>query len=109
MVLAWILWRGRNHWRPTPAGPGHIRALRPLLARTRGMAPVEPGDTARGWLMRLAHLRPERRVALQGLADIVDSETYGPGNPAASALAKAEAAAWRGWKPTSRSTSQRPS
>jgi hypothetical protein len=60
---------------------------------------VEPGDTARTWLMRLAALRPERKEALQALADTVDSEAYGPGQAAASALAKAEAAAWRGWKP----------
>jgi len=99
--LAWILWRGRGHWQPPPAGPGRIRALRPLLARTRRAAPVEDGDTARSWLMRLARLRPDRSEALQALADTVDSEAYGSGNPAASALAKAEAAAWRGWKPTS--------
>jgi hypothetical protein len=100
-VLSWILWRGRSLWQLPPAGPGRIQALRPLLARTRRTVPVEPGDTARSWLMRLALLRPERREALQGLADTVDSEAYGAGNPAASALAKAEAAAWRGWKPSS--------
>ena len=98
-VLAWVLWRSRGHWRPRPEGPGRIRALRPLIARTRRTAPVEPGDTARTWLLRLAALRPERREALQGLADTVDAEAYGPGNAMAPALAKAEAAAWRGWKP----------
>jgi hypothetical protein len=100
-ILAWVLWRGRGHWQLPSVGPGRIRALRPLLARTRRVAPVDTGDTARSWLMRLAALRPERRESLQGLADTVDSEAYGPGNPAASALAKAEAAAWRGWKPSS--------
>jgi transglutaminase-like putative cysteine protease len=104
-ILAWVLWRGRGLWQLPPPGPGRIQALRPLLARTRRMVPVEPGDTARSWLMRLALLRPERREALQGLADTVDSEAYGAGNPAASTLAKAEAAAWRGWKPGSPSSS----
>ncbi len=97
-ILAWMLWRSRGLLQPLPAGPGGIRALRPLLACTRRTAPVEPGDTARAWLMRLAILRPERKKALQGLADTVDSEAYGAGNAAASALAKAEAAAWRSWK-----------
>jgi protein-glutamine gamma-glutamyltransferase len=100
-ILTWILWRSREHWRPPPAGPGRIRALRPLLARTRRTAPVASGETARSWLLRLATLRPERRTALQELADTVDAEAYGPGNGAASALAKAEAAAWRGWRPRS--------
>lgn len=100
-ILAWMLWRGRGHWRLPTAGPGRIRALRPLLARTRRTAPVEPGDTARSWLLRLATLRPERREPLRELADSVDAEAYGPGHAAASALAKAEAAAWRGWKPRS--------
>ena len=104
-ILAWMAWRGWGHWQLPPAGPGRIRALRPLVARTRRMAPVAPGDTARTWLMRLAVLRPERREALQGLADTVDSEAYGAGNAAAPALAKAEAAAWRGWKPESSSSS----
>ncbi len=98
-VLAWMLWRNRDHWRPAPEGPGRIRALRPLLACTRRTAPVEPGDTARTWLLRLASLRPERRENLQRLADTVDTEAYGPGSSTAPALAKAEAAAWRGWKP----------
>jgi hypothetical protein len=106
VILAWMLWRGRGRWRLPVAGPGRIRALRPLLARTRRTAPVEPGDTARTWLMRLAVLRPERKEALQGLADTVDSETYGAGNAAASVLAKAEAAAWRRWKPKSPSSSR---
>jgi transglutaminase-like putative cysteine protease len=98
-ILAWLLWRSRSHWQPGPNGPGRIRALRPLVARTRRAAPVGAGDTARTWLLRLAALRPERREALQRLADSVDTEAYGPGHAAASALAKAEAAAWRGWKP----------
>ncbi len=99
-MLAWVLWRSRNHWRPTPEGPGRIRALRPLIARTRRAVPVRPGDTARTWLLRLAALRPERKETLRRLADAMDTEAYGPGDAMASTLARAEAVAWRGWKPT---------
>jgi hypothetical protein len=105
LSLAWLLWRSHGHWIPTPTGPGRIHALRPLLARTRRTAPVAAGETARIWLLRLATLRPERREALLRLADTVDADTYGSGSIAASALAKAEAAAWRGWKPASPTSS----
>jgi transglutaminase-like putative cysteine protease len=98
-VFAWMLWRTRNQWRPTPEGPGRIRALRPLLVRTRRIVAPGHGDTARTWLMRLSILRPERRGPLEQLADAVDSQAYGPGNTKASDLAKAEALVWRGWKP----------
>ncbi len=98
-VLVWMLWRTQGQWRPLPEGPGRIRILRPLLARTRRIAPPGHGDTARTWLMRLCTLRPERREPLQQLADAVDGQAYGPGHAKASALAKAEALAWRGWKP----------
>ncbi len=98
-ALLWALWRTRSHWRPLPTGPGRIRALRPLLARTRRVAPPASGDTARTWLLRLGALRPERREALNLLAEAVDAEAYGRGNQKASALARAEALAWRGWKP----------
>jgi len=102
LAAAWIAWRTRGRWRPTPAGPGAIRALRPLLARTRRVAAPGAGETARTWLGRLAALRPERGPALRALADRVEAEAYGGDGDAASALAKAEAAAWRGWKlPTS--------
>ncbi len=100
VVLAWFLWRTRGQWRPMPQGPGSIRALRPLLASTRRVAPPTPGDTARTWLLRLGALRPDRMEAILRLADAVDEQSYGPGNSAASSLAKAEAACWRGWKPT---------
>jgi transglutaminase-like putative cysteine protease len=108
-VILWVLWRSRGRWRSTPEGPGRIRSLRPLLVRTRRTAPVEAGDTARSWLLRLSALRPERSEALHVLADAVDAESYGPGNATAAALAKAEATAWRGWKPTPSRTSRRPS
>jgi hypothetical protein len=98
VALAWAAWRTRSHWQPNQEGPGRIRALRPLLARTRRMAPPEPGDTARTWLLRLGALRPDRMGPLLELAQAVDLQAYGPGDRAASALAKAEAAAWRGWK-----------
>jgi protein-glutamine gamma-glutamyltransferase len=100
-VLAWLLWRNRARMRPVPEGPGRIRALRPLLAATRKTAPPVPGDTARAWLLRLGHLRPERREALQRLADAVDAQAYGLKDTSAAVLAKAEATVWRGWKPTS--------
>ncbi|NWJ40137.1 MAG: transglutaminase domain-containing protein [Geothrix sp.] len=100
LALFWMLWRSRSRWQPAPAGPGRIRALRPLLGATRAWSPPRPGDTARSWLQRLAALRPERLEALLILADAVDALAYGSGNTAASALAKAEAAAWRGWRPT---------
>ncbi len=111
VALVWMLWRTRGHGQPTPEGPGRIRALRPLLRSTRVQASARPGDTARTWLVHLGTLRPERKEALQALADAVDAQAYGPGNTAAAALAKTEAAAWRGWKPeaaTSRQTSRRP-
>ena len=97
-VLAWLFWRTRNRWRPAPEGPGRIRALRPLLACTHTSAPPGQGDTARTWLLRLSTLRPERRQALQHLADAVDAHAYGLENTSAAALAKAEAAAWQEWK-----------
>jgi hypothetical protein len=102
IILVWLLWRLRGRWRLAPDGPGRIRALRPLLSSAGRIAPVEAGDTARAWLLRLGSLRPERMEALHRLADTVDAESYGPGGTASATLAKVEAAAWRGWRPTSR-------
>jgi len=99
LATGWVAWRTRKRWQPAPRGPGGIRALRPLLARTRRAAAPEAGETARVWLLRLASLRPERADFLVALADAVDAEAYGHRGNTASALAKAEAAAWRGWKP----------
>jgi len=98
LALAWTVWRTHPLWRPVPAGPGRIRALAPLLARTRRVAPPRPGDTARVWLLRLGELRPERAAALAALAEAVEAETYG-GTGQAAAQARAEARAWRGWQP----------
>jgi len=100
LVLAWLLWRTRDRWQPPADSPGRIRALHPLVRGTRAWAPPRPGDTARSWLHRLGTLRPERMEALATLADAVDGLAYGSGSTAASALAKAEAVAWRGWRPT---------
>jgi len=98
-VLAWLLWRTRGRWQVAADTPGRIRALHPLLRVTRAWAPPRPGDTARSWLLRLSAQRPDRKEALLLLADAVDGLVYGSGNTAAASLAKAEAAAWRGWKP----------
>lgn len=100
LLLAWALWRFRTRWRPGNEAPGGVRALRPLLRTTRPFAPPQSGDTARRWLVRLGELRPERKVALQALADAVDAHAYGRGNAALAGLAKAEVGAWRGWRPT---------
>ncbi|MBI1753624.1 MAG: transglutaminase domain-containing protein [Acidobacteria bacterium] len=102
IVSAYLVWRTRARWQPAPTGPGLIRALRPLLAATCRSAPPLQGETARAWLQRLGGLRPERREALQTLADATDALAYGSGADAAPALAKAEAAAWRRWKPSAR-------
>ncbi|HEY3270462.1 MAG TPA: transglutaminaseTgpA domain-containing protein [Geothrix sp.] len=99
LAAGWIAWRTRKLWQPVAPCPGRIRALRPLLARTRRVADPMAGETARAWLLRLAAIRPERTGALVALAEAVDAEAYGAGARAASALGKAEAAAWRGWKP----------
>ncbi len=104
LALAWILWRTRQLWRPAPPGPGRLRALAPLLARTRRFGPPQPGDTARVWLQRLGALRPERAEALAALADAVEAEAYG-GTGQATAQARAEARAWRGWRPPEKPTS----
>ncbi len=103
ITALWLLWRTRARWWPSPPGPDRIKALRPLLARLRRSVPPLAGETARAWLLRLGDRRPERLEALRMLADAVDAEAYGeaPQGPAA-ALARAEAEAWRGWRPTSR-------
>jgi hypothetical protein len=98
LFLAWAAWRSQGYWRATPAGLGRIRALRPLLIAVRKSSPPKAGDTARTWLLRLADQRLDRLPALLQLADAIDADAYGQGEPTASTLAKAEAAAWRGWK-----------
>jgi hypothetical protein len=101
LALTWLLWRPRQVWRPIPEGPGRIRALAPLLARTRRSAPPQAGETARAWLLRLGGLRPERLQTLERLAEAIDREAYGLERGEASILARTEASAWRDWKTTS--------
>ncbi len=103
VAALWATWRTRRYWRARQAPPYRVKALRPLLARLRRPLPPAAGETARAWLLRLAGQRPERQEALLRLADAVDAEAYG-GSPAggASALGRAEASAWRGWKPPAR-------
>lgn len=100
VAVTWAVWRTRRLWHRAPAGPDRVRALRPLLARTRRVAAPMAGETARAWLLRLQARRPERGEALTRLANAVDAEAYG-GAPKglAATLARAEAAAWRGWRP----------
>lgn len=98
-AAAWAAWRTRHLWRRDPPGPASIRILRPLLSRTRHLAPPSSGETARAWLARLAVLRPERRAPLEELAAAVETEAYGGEATPAPALARAEAEAWRGWRP----------
>ncbi len=97
-----VAWRLRRAWPLPSTSPYRVKALRPLRSRLRRHLPPATGETARAWLLRLGDRRPERREALLRLADAVDAEAYGAASPGtAAALARAEAAAWRGWKPTS--------
>ncbi|HXC16693.1 MAG TPA: transglutaminaseTgpA domain-containing protein [Holophagaceae bacterium] len=95
--LAWFLWRFRPK-RQTGglAEPKGVKAFAPLLRRTRGVAPPNPGETSRHWLARLARLRPDRAEALHGLSEAADRTLYGGGRESAlSPLVKAEARAWK--------------
>lgn len=97
LVSGWAVWRFRPRTVAGPlAEPKGSRALAPLLRRTRRIAPPHPGETARGWLGRLARLRPERAESLRGLSEAADRALYG-GSPesALKALVKAEAKAWK--------------
>ena len=67
-------WRSRP--RPVP-GPRAIRSLKPLLRRTQGLCPPRAGETARGWILRLAEARPRLRPELEALANEVDAVAYG--------------------------------
>ena len=98
LALAWAVWRFRPRRRPTNAlaEPKGSRALAPLVRRTRRLAPPEPGETARGWLTRLARLRPDRAEPLRELMESVDHALYGGGKESAlRPLVKAEARAWK--------------
>lgn len=58
-------------------GPQEIRALRPLLRKTKKTLPPAQGETARHWLQRLAVARPFLKSRLVHLAKEVDEATYG--------------------------------
>ncbi len=95
--VAWTVWRLKpRRSSGSLAEPKGSRALAPLLRRTRRIAPPQPGETARGWLARLARLRPDRAEALRGLSEATDQALYGRGRESAlRALVKAEARAWK--------------
>jgi len=57
-------------------GPQEIRALRPLLRKTKGFLPPTQGETAWHWLQRLAEARPLLQTRLANLAKEVDAATY---------------------------------
>jgi protein-glutamine gamma-glutamyltransferase len=100
-LLIWFLSRMRSFWMPwlrsTPTDKQGIRALRPLIRRTRKIASPETGETARAWLFRLAELRSERRSALYAIAEQVDASVYGNGDEShLRTLIRAEMKAWKG-------------
>lgn len=97
-----LAWRFRSHgWRWSSATPGHLPELRPLVRRIGALAPPLPGETARGWLLRLANLRPERRESLSRLADLADQTAYGDAvGSELKPITQTETQAWRGWKPS---------
>lgn len=96
LAAAWAAWRFRPKRKEGGlTEPRGLKALAPLLRRVRKLAPPEPGETARAWLLRLAKLRPDREGPLKGLAEAVDRTLYGGGDDALRPLAKAEARAWK--------------
>jgi transglutaminase-like putative cysteine protease len=95
--VAWAFWRFRPKSRSgNLLEPRGVKAFAPLLRRTRRLAPPRPGETARGWLGRLARLRPDRAESLRGLSDAADQALYGGGGESAlRPRVKAEARAWK--------------
>jgi hypothetical protein len=98
-LLAVLGWAGRRRlsFRWSPAGPGRIRELRPLLRQARATLPPLEAETARAWLGRLAQHRPDRAAQLERLAREADAAAYGR-KPAATlkVLAREEARRWKG-------------
>jgi protein-glutamine gamma-glutamyltransferase len=87
-------------WRRPRVLPGHLPQLIPLL-RATAHTPPRRHDTVRTWLLRLARLRPERRQALEHLAEVAEAAAYGGEGPARlGPLVAQERRAWRGWRPT---------
>ena len=91
------LGQGRRSPRSPGGGqPGLIRELTPLVRKLRKRLPPLAGETARGWLARLALAEPLRAAALEALAQEADAVAYGQKAPAnLKALARAEARAWK--------------
>lgn len=100
LVLALVGWRA---WRRLPRLAARrqrpafaLRALAPLLRRTRTLAPPAEGETLRGWLGRLAALRPERQEALGALLAAAEGAAYGDRpDPGLKRRAAEEARHWR--------------
>jgi hypothetical protein len=78
---------------PAPTPLGAIRALRPLVRSAR-VSPLQ-GETLRGWIVRLAEVRPDRREALALLAALIERSVYGQSGEDISKPVKLEAAAMR--------------
>ena len=76
LAAGWIAWRTRALWRPVPPGPGSIRALRPLLARTRRVAAPRPARQPGPGCSGSGHPTGEHGALLR-LADAVETEAYG--------------------------------
>jgi hypothetical protein len=73
--------------------PGVVVALRPLIRTTR-LQPLA-GETLRLWFNRLALIRPDRRVGLKALADLIESSIYGQRATDLVQPIKTEAREWR--------------
>lgn len=98
LLLAWVArrfqpWSRRMNF---PAAAHGLQPLRPLLrAAGRQLQPL-PGETARQWILRLAHRLPERAQHLAQIAEEADAVAYGGEGPQRlKKLAKLEAKAWR--------------
>ncbi len=79
ILVGWAWIRFKPHrWglggSPKPAG---IRVLVPLLRRAGRHVKPAVGETARDWLTRLQHHRPDRTEALRAIAEEVDAVAYG--------------------------------
>ncbi len=100
LALGGVLWRTRTFWMKRMGaggdGPRGLIPLKPLLRRTRQTFPPIPGETLRGWLLRLAGEKPEREAALRSLAAAAESVAYGGAtDEKLKNLVKAEVAHWK--------------
>ncbi|MDE3245000.1 MAG: DUF3488 domain-containing protein [Acidobacteriota bacterium] len=100
-AFAVILWRTREFWihllGSGAGGSRGLKALRPLLRRTRQSLPPKPGETLRAWLLRLAKEKPGREPALRRLATTAESVAYGDRSDEQELrkLVKAEVGFWK--------------